>query len=85
MGELRGVYNDLIDLIGKQKDLPPEVAANIHNFKWPEAQVAKIAEGSIYSYPLPEDWGVDKNIVPNAGLSDKVAVLTLSPNKPTGS
>lgn len=81
ISEFRGVYNDLIDLIGKQKDLPPEVAANINNYKWPEAKVDKIAGGSIFSYPLPQKWGVDKNIVPNAGLSDKVAVLTLSPKQ----
>ena len=34
--------------------------------------------GTIYSFPLPEEWGVDKQIVPNFGLSDKVAVLSAS-------
>jgi hypothetical protein len=77
IGEFRGVYNDLIDLIGKQ-DAPPDLKANIGYFKWPEAKVDKIAGGSLYSYPLPNQWGVDKNIVPNAGLSDNVAVITLS-------
>jgi hypothetical protein len=78
IGEFRGVYNDLIDLIGKQNDVPPDFKANIVHFKWPEAKVEKIAGGSLYSYPLPDQWGVDKNIVPNAGLSDNVAVITLS-------
>lgn len=31
-----------------------------------------------YFYPLPEDLGFDKRIVPNASVSDKVAVLSLS-------
>jgi hypothetical protein len=78
MGELRGIYNDLLTLIGKQPDLPPEVAENLDNFKWLEPKVTKVADGSLYAYPLPQEWGVDKNIVPNAGLSDKVAVLTIS-------
>ena len=78
IGEFRGVYNDLIDLICKQNDVPPDFKANIEHFKWPEAKVDKIAGGSLYSYPLPDQWGVDKNIVPNAGLSDNVAVITLS-------
>jgi hypothetical protein len=83
MTELRAIYNDLVDVIGRQKDLPSEVAQNINNFKWPEAQTAKIEGGSIYTYQLPADWGVDKNVIPNAGLSDRVAVIALSP-KQTG-
>jgi hypothetical protein len=78
MGEIRSVYNDLIDLIGRQQDVPEDVKANIQHFKWPEAKVGAIAGGTIFSYPLPEQWGMDKNIIPNAGLSDKVAVITLS-------
>jgi hypothetical protein len=78
MDEFRSVYNDLIDLIGRQPDLPPDVKANLWHFRWPAAKVEKIAGGSLYSYPLPQQWGVDKNIIPNAGLSDKVAVITLS-------
>jgi len=78
MGEFRGVYNDLIDLIVKQYDVPPEAKAQIVMFKWPEAKVDQIAGGSLYFYPLPDQWGVDKNIVPNAGLSNNVAVISLS-------
>jgi hypothetical protein len=78
IGEFRGVYNDLIDLICRQNDVPPEAKAHIGQFKWPEAKVDQIAGGSLYSYPLPDQWGVDKNIVPNAGLSNNVAVISLS-------
>ncbi len=78
IGEFHGVYNDLIDLVVKQSDVPPEAKAQIIMFKWPEAKVDQIAGGSLYSYTLPDQWGVDKNIVPNAGLSNNVAVLSLS-------
>ncbi len=78
IGEFRGVYNDLIDLIGRQNDVPPEVKAHIQQFKWPQAKVDQIAGGSLYLYPLPDQWGVDKNIVPNAGLSNNVAVISIS-------
>ena len=37
--EFRSVYNDLIDLIGKQNDVPQDAKANIEQFKWPEAKV----------------------------------------------
>ena len=48
------------------------------NSSGPRPKSAQLPEASIFSYPLPDQWGVDKNIIPNAGLSDKVAVLTLS-------
>ncbi|MGA2799178.1 MAG: hypothetical protein ABSE63_16485 [Thermoguttaceae bacterium] len=78
IGEFRGVYNDLIDLIVKQNDVPQEAKANLVMFKWPEAKVDQIAGGSLYSYALPDQWGVDKKIVPNAGLTNNVAVISLS-------
>jgi hypothetical protein len=73
IAETFAIGNDFVDLIRKyQPDaLPPD-------FKLPVAKMDKQPEGAIYSYPLPEEWGVDKNILPNAGLSDKVAVLSIS-------
>jgi len=72
MSELYAISNELIVLIRKYNpQIPPD-------FKLPEAKVAQISDGSVYSYPLPEAWGVDKNIVPNAGLSHNVAVLSIS-------
>jgi hypothetical protein len=40
--------------------------------------VTEAADYAIYSYPLPPEIGLDKNVVPNAGLSEDVAVLSLS-------
>ncbi len=73
ISEIYAVCNDSIDLIRKHQPeaIPPD-------FKLPQPKLVKQSGGMIYSYPLPQEWGVDKNIVPNAGLADDVAVLTLS-------
>ncbi len=44
----------------------------------PKPIVTKSALGEIAGYVLPAKCGVDKVIFPNAGLSDHVAVLSLS-------
>ena len=46
----------------------------------PDPRAAGIGNhgGTIYSFPLPEQWGVDKQIVPNIGVSEQVAVLSAS-------
>jgi hypothetical protein len=31
-----------------------------------------------YGYPLPAEWGVDTRVLPNAAVSEKVAVLAIS-------
>ena len=51
------------------------------DFKLPEAQLSETEVGKIYSYVPPEECGVDKSIVPNVGLSEKVAVLSISPKQ----
>ncbi len=76
--EFHGVYNDLIDLIVKQPDVPEHAKNHIQKFKWPEAKVENIAGGSSYQYPLPDKWGLDKNIVPNAAISNKLWIISLS-------
>ena len=76
--EFHGVYNDVIDLICKQPHVPEHTKTHMQKFKWPEPEVETVAGGSLYQYPLPERWGVDKNIVPNAAISDKLWVISLS-------
>ncbi|MGA2062066.1 MAG: hypothetical protein ABSG67_16395 [Thermoguttaceae bacterium] len=76
--EFHDIYNDLIDLIVKQPDVPEHSKTHIQKFKWPEPKVENIASGSLYTYPLPEQWGVDKNIVPNAAISNNLWVISLS-------
>ena len=38
--------------------------------------MSETSYGKIYSFALPAELGVDKKIVPNFGLSDKVAVIS---------
>ncbi len=70
------VYFDAVNmLLKKASELDPEVPSmNI-----PGPQVKKVTGGTIYYYPLPEEWGVSKKIAPNAGLGKKVLVLTTAP------
>jgi hypothetical protein len=32
----------------------------------------------MFYYPLPDVWGIDKQVLPNAALAEKIAALTLS-------
>jgi hypothetical protein len=73
VSEYFAVAGDLIDVIRKHDSnaIPP-------SFKLPASTVTEAAGQTIYSYPPPSECGMDKNVVPSAGLSDKVAVLSLS-------
>lgn len=70
-GEYRSLANDVITAIRK---VDPD---NVPDFKIPPPQARKLKAGTMYFYPLPE-IGLDKKLLPNAGLSDKIAVLALS-------
>jgi hypothetical protein len=72
MSQYRSIANEAF---GKIKQVKGEDAPDLNI---PEPQTRKVKAGTIYFYPLPGDLGVDKQIAPNAGLSDKVAVVTIS-------
>jgi hypothetical protein len=72
MKEYRITLNELFEKAGEvDKENVPEV-------KIPVPDSAKVAGGTLYYYKLPEDWGVDKQIQPTAGVGKAVAALTLS-------
>jgi hypothetical protein len=72
-GEYIVVIDGVLDMLGKIKDSDvPE------GLKVPLPQVAEISAGTMFSYPLPEELGLDAKILPNAGLSESVAVLSIS-------
>jgi hypothetical protein len=71
-GEYRGVINQIID---QAREAQPQ---QVPNFQIPPPQVRKLKAGQMYYYPLPEKWGLDPQLLPNAGLSADVAVLTLT-------
>jgi hypothetical protein len=72
--EYRAVFNELFaglrDIV-QEKDNFPEI-------KIPEPKMEKGKSGTLYSIPLPDELGVDKQIVPTAALSDKVCALALT-------
>ncbi len=73
LGEYREVLNGLIDAVRQVE------GSNVpENVQVPEPQATESSLGTIYSFTLPKEWGVDEKIVPNLGLSDKVAVLSAS-------
>jgi hypothetical protein len=74
MGEYRTTANDMIAAV--RKLVPKD--ANFPDFSIPEPKTHKAAAGALYYFPLPEEWGVDKQVAPTMGLSDKVAVLAPS-------
>jgi hypothetical protein len=73
LSEYRAIVNGLIDAVRQIEgsEVPP-------GFAIPAPKVTEGSFGKIYSFPLPEEWGVDKKIVPNLGLSDKVGVLSIT-------
>ena len=45
----------------------------------PPPQEREFGDAKIHFYMLPKDWGVDKRVAPNAGLTANVAALSLTP------
>lgn len=73
-GEYRSIINDAI---AKAREFSPMVPA----IEVPEPDTKPLKNGTLYFYPLPEFLGIDAQLLPNGGLSDKVAVLSTSPKQ----
>jgi hypothetical protein len=73
-GEYWAVAEGLLDAV-RQADSKHSIPVD---FKLPKPTVTKCKLGEIAGWPVPAKCGVDKAIFPNAGLSDQVAVFTLS-------
>ena len=73
VSEYYAVAGDMLEVIRKN-----EPNAIPEGFELPRPTVTESSGNTIYSYPPPPECGMDKNFVPNAGLSDKVAVISLS-------
>jgi hypothetical protein len=67
----REATNELIAKFRESMPIVPE-------FEIPPPETAKVNGGTLYYYTLPEAAGLDKQIVLAAGLSDHVAVATIS-------
>jgi GTP:adenosylcobinamide-phosphate guanylyltransferase len=74
MGEYRKIANDAIVQL---RELAPP--GKIPEIKLARPHARAIPDiGTLFSYPLPADWGLDPQVLPTAGLADKVVTLTLS-------
>jgi hypothetical protein len=71
-------YKSIADeVLVKLKELNPgEIPAD---FKLPDATARAVKRGTIYSYALPKEAQLDAQLAPNAGLGEKLAVLSLAP------
>jgi hypothetical protein len=71
--QYRDALNAVIDAARQIKDskIPAE-------FKIPAPQTSPITGGTLYSWPLPKDWGVTKQIEPNVAITEHVAVISAS-------
>ena len=74
MGQYREVANDALSRVKAW----PGAGEVVGDFQVPPPETKKTKAGTLYWYPLPEAWGLDPQVQPTAGLSDKAAVLTLS-------
>ena len=73
LGEYRTAINGLIDVARQVEgaNIPAEIQI-------PEPQTSEGPLGTIYSFPLPKEWGVDEKIVPNIGVSNEAFVISAS-------
>jgi hypothetical protein len=65
--EYRKILNEVIAQIGQT------------DFQLPPPQAKEYKGGTLYSYPLPEEAGLDRHIEPTAALNDHWLVLSISP------
>ena len=73
-GEYRAVINGLIDAVRQIE------GSNVpETFEIPEPEIIEDASGTIYSFTPPAEAGFDEQIKPNVGVSETVAVFSISP------
>lgn len=71
----QGVLDDLLHAVREAE--PGAIPAD---YAIPRPQAKETGVGTVYSYALPEDWGLDKKIAPSLGLSETVGVVALTPD-----
>jgi hypothetical protein len=70
-------YGRLIeDTVGVLREQVP--GANIPELKLPAPKVVKKAGATLYTYPLPEEAGLDPQVMPTAAVGEKVFAFTFS-------
>jgi hypothetical protein len=72
-GEYRAIANELLPMVRKLSD------EELPELQVPAPQTRPLKTGTLYFYAVPAALGLDQQLVPNAGLSDRVAALALAP------
>jgi hypothetical protein len=52
----------------------------VPQFEIPKPEQKDADDGDLYVYSLPEEWGIDDQISPTAGLTDAAATLSAMPS-----
>jgi hypothetical protein len=73
VGEYYAVLNEFLDVLRKHE--PEAIPEGI---KLPQPRITEKAGATLYAFPLPKAWGLDKRLMPNAGLTENVAVVALT-------
>jgi hypothetical protein len=73
MGEYRKTVNEIIAAVRK---LAPQ--GEIPQFEIPAPKSVKKGSATLFFYDVPAEAGLDKQVVPTAGVGGNVAALTLS-------
>jgi hypothetical protein len=73
VSEYWAVVEDALKLLN---EMNPE---QVPLLQFPAPEEKKLADGSLYSFPFPAEWGVDSQLAPNAGLTERVAAVSLFP------
>jgi hypothetical protein len=73
LGEYLSIANSLIDAVRRIEgsDVPED-------FRIPEPKMTETPQGTLYTYALPREWGVDRQIAPNLGVGKSAAAFSLS-------
>ncbi len=70
-------YSVIQDAIGLLHEMHPE---EMPDFQLPTPETRELADGgTMYTYPLPAEWGLDAQLAPNAALTNSVAAASLTP------
>jgi hypothetical protein len=70
-------YDVAKDAVKLAHEIEPDKTPEI---ELPAPKVSDISGGGkMYTYPLPEEWGIDPQIAVNAALTDKLAVASFMP------
>lgn len=74
--DYRQIANDTVDAL---HEIEPD---DVPDIDIPAAKTRSTKVGTIYEYPMPEEAGLDKQLGPTVGVSEKVAVISFSRKQP---